>query len=230
MPAFSNNIKGDVDTRLFPDYVEFEKRVIRIMDIGWVAATECNIGRTADLSLYSDYPIEIRLKTGNRIYNQIRELHLTGKIDGFYLRRYGNVPGRIVIYQGTPARGVGIQKENIRAAMTVRDISALAWIGGVGASLVRTIPVPAVQWSEALYIRSFHAFRDGGTINRVDYIESETGGTLQLYSDTEKYPTDVLSRKFAEPLRISSSGSWYLYGSTEPGNTNVTFELNWVPV
>jgi hypothetical protein len=225
-------LAGPVDNRQAPDYPEFQKRVLRMVDIATVApGTEITFGRTADISLYSDYPIEVRLREANKVYNRVRELHLSGTITGFWLRRYGNIPGRVTIYQSTPARGVKIEKESLRAAMTVTDQTGVAWISPNILSLVRTIAIPDVYWSEAVYLRSFHAIRTGGgTINEMYFVESETGVTLRLCDFREVAPGDAMERVFEEPIRISSSGSFYLGGSAEPVDTAAVLMLNWIPL
>lgn len=201
-----------------------KKQVFRSYLIG-TGGSEVVLEGAGEIAVYSDYPFEIAINDPSRYMTILTEAHFSGRINRIFLRMLlVNSIGRVVVYSSRPNLGRNFQRENPALMQPlVLPLSVVTW-GTSDTSDSITITIPdGVGLNEALYVYEIVAQRTIGSIETVQFLESETGVNLPVFRHRSENPTENLVYIPSQPIRISSSGSFNFTGSTEiTGTANVS--------
>jgi hypothetical protein len=231
-PLGSLGIQGQA----LPGAARFRKEIRRMIDLYAAAGrgTEVHIGRPCEVALFADQQIDVIVDNGTRTYPQVTALRLSGEIGSLWLRaNYNNQAGRVVLYVGEPALGVNFERENPALMGPAASAGVPAW--GIGVTDLDFLTVSITTGSDrtdAVYLKGFRLLRlTAGTIDRVEYVDSESGASMVLYVDDNDPAGAAFVKNYAAmPIRLPSAGSFHAIGSSEAvaGSLNYQVQLVYV--
>jgi hypothetical protein len=221
-----------VDTRIDPGGVKYDKLIFKITDLpSIVPGLEVNLGITSEVRLYSDWPVAVKFGDGPNAaqYSMVTEVHFLGRVEKLYLRKLSVVDfGRVIVFIGQPALGLGWQRENYlnKQPVTIGS-SAKAWPSAT--TLLSLPPVfvfPNATFArEGIYLVEIAGRRSAGTVSEVRYVELETGFGQNVFNHRFITPADTFSFVPPQPIRCVCDGAFRVEGSNEPGGTTIDFEM-----
>lgn len=220
---------GAVDKLRQSGTARFRKEVRRMIDLYAASGrgTEVHVG-TGDVAIFADQQIDVIVDNGARTFPQVTALTLSGDVGSLWLRaNYNNQAGRVVCYVGE--LGGGFIRETPKYMTPAASAGTPAWNNAVTDLTFLTVAITTGgDRTEAVYLKGFRLLRTTiGVIDRVEYVDSESGASMVLFADQNSPLGNEFTRVYQEPIRLASAGAFHALGSNEAvaGTLNYVVDL-----
>jgi len=220
-----SDVAGYVASDFGPANVKNTKTVLRLLDLTVTApGTRINLGLTGEIQLFSDMPVDVTFGDSAISFLAVNQVGFLGRINFISVRRrVVSAAGRLVIYSGVPFLGANWTRENPQLKVALPGgLDGEAWaLGTTTFNTINAVAMPSGIASEAHYLISLNAVRSAGTLERVQFIESESGLGLRLFDFSPKIVNNRIEYVAPVPIKLPCAGNFRFIGSNEAAGTTL---------